>query len=110
MIEAIRIFGVYMPAALFWAAVAPIVTLLSGTVKQGHVLRATVPSRYKTPLAQSNANLQSQRASVDEVVNLSLTWVLLAQRIPVRIAIDSIPPAACLVPGRDVAVRRSLPW
>jgi RND family efflux transporter MFP subunit len=54
-------------------------------------------------------------------VNPAFTWVRLAQRIPVRIAIDSIPPGVRLVPGQtasveirtragDVTVRRSLPW
>jgi len=54
-------------------------------------------------------------------VNPSFTWVRLAQRIPVRIAIDSVPPRVRLVPGQtasveihsragDVAMRRSLPW
>ncbi|WP_296656971.1 efflux RND transporter periplasmic adaptor subunit [Paraburkholderia sp.] len=54
-------------------------------------------------------------------VNPSFTWVRLAQRIPVRIAIDSVPPHVRLVPGQtasveihsragDVVVRRSLPW
>ncbi|WP_206995371.1 efflux RND transporter periplasmic adaptor subunit [Trinickia mobilis] len=54
-------------------------------------------------------------------VNPSFTWVRLAQRIPVRIAVDSIPPGMRLVPGQtasveihsragDVVVRRSLPW
>jgi RND family efflux transporter MFP subunit len=54
-------------------------------------------------------------------VNPAFTWVRLAQRIPVRIAIDSVPPGVRLVPGQtasveihsrsgEVAVRRSLPW
>ncbi|CAN0625833.1 p-hydroxybenzoic acid efflux pump subunit AaeA [Burkholderia multivorans] len=54
-------------------------------------------------------------------VNPAFTWVRLAQRIPVRIAIDSIPPGVRLVPGQtasveihtragDVTVHRSLPW
>jgi RND family efflux transporter MFP subunit len=54
-------------------------------------------------------------------VNPSFTWVRLAQRIPVRIAIDEVPPGIRLVPGQtatvevhakpgEVQVRRSLPW
>jgi RND family efflux transporter MFP subunit len=54
-------------------------------------------------------------------VNPSFTWVRLAQRIPVRIAIDSVPSGVRLVPGQtatvvihprpgEVNVRRSLPW
>ncbi|HEM7876232.1 efflux RND transporter periplasmic adaptor subunit [Burkholderia contaminans] len=54
-------------------------------------------------------------------VNPAFTWVRLAQRIPVRIAIDSVPPGVRLVPGQtasveiharagDVTVHRSLPW
>ncbi|VWC76457.1 efflux RND transporter periplasmic adaptor subunit [Burkholderia contaminans] len=54
-------------------------------------------------------------------VNPAFTWVRLAQRIPVRIAIDSVPPGVRLVPGQtasveiharagDIMVRRSLPW
>jgi RND family efflux transporter MFP subunit len=54
-------------------------------------------------------------------VNPAFTWVRLAQRIPVRIAIDSVPPGVRLVPGQtasvevhsrsgEIAVKRSLPW
>jgi RND family efflux transporter MFP subunit len=54
-------------------------------------------------------------------VNPSFTWVRLAQRVPVRIAIDSVPPDVRLVPGQtasvevqsrsgDVVAKRSLPW
>ena len=54
-------------------------------------------------------------------VNPSFTWVRLAQRIPVRIAIDAIPANVRMVPGQTAtvvvhprddgrAVRRSLPW
>ncbi|AFQ51817.1 efflux RND transporter periplasmic adaptor subunit [Burkholderia cepacia] len=54
-------------------------------------------------------------------VNPAFTWVRLAQRIPVRVVIDSAPPGVRLVPGQtasvqiharagDVTVRRSLPW
>jgi multidrug resistance efflux pump len=54
-------------------------------------------------------------------VNPSFTWVRLAQRIPVRIALDNVPANVRLVPGQtasvevharagDATVRRSLPW
>lgn len=54
-------------------------------------------------------------------VNPSFTWVRLAQRIPVRIAIDKIPPNVRMIPGQTVTVivhprkdgreiHRSLPW
>lgn len=54
-------------------------------------------------------------------VNPSFTWVRLAQRIPVRIVIDQVPPGVRLVPGQtasvevhatpgEVQIRRSLPW
>lgn len=54
-------------------------------------------------------------------VNPSFTWVRLAQRIPVRIVIDHVPPGVQLVPGQtatvvihpragDPVVHRSLPW
>jgi len=54
-------------------------------------------------------------------VNPSFTWVRLAQRIPVRIVIDRVPPGVRLIPGQtasveihgrpgDVTIRRSLPW
>lgn len=54
-------------------------------------------------------------------VNPAFTWVRLAQRVPVRIQIDSVPPGVRLVPGQtasveihsaqgEVRVRRSLPW
>jgi RND family efflux transporter MFP subunit len=54
-------------------------------------------------------------------VNPSFTWVRLAQRIPVRIVIDHVPPGLRLVPGQtatvevhsrpdEVTIARSLPW
>jgi len=54
-------------------------------------------------------------------VNPSFSWVRLAQRIPVRIAIDSVPQGIRLIVGQtatvevlprlgDVSVRRSFPW
>jgi RND family efflux transporter MFP subunit len=54
-------------------------------------------------------------------VNPSFTWVRLAQRIPVRIAIDRVPPGVQLLSGQTATVvihpradgrsiHRSLPW
>ncbi len=54
-------------------------------------------------------------------VNPSFTWVRLAQRIPVRIAVDRIPANLSLIPGQTATIvihprndgrniRRSLPW
>lgn len=54
-------------------------------------------------------------------VNPSFTWVRLAQRIPVRVVIDHVPPGITLVPGQTATVEihpranefrihRSLPW
>ncbi len=54
-------------------------------------------------------------------VNPSFTWVRLAQRIPVRITIDKIPPQVRMIPGQTATVvvhpredgrsaHRSLPW
>jgi multidrug resistance efflux pump len=54
-------------------------------------------------------------------VNPSFTWVRLAQRIPVRITVDEVPPGVRLVPGQtasvevhsqasEVQIRRSWPW
>lgn len=54
-------------------------------------------------------------------VNPSFTWVRLAQRIPVRISIDKIPPNVRMIPGQTATVivhprndgrnvHRSLPW
>jgi len=54
-------------------------------------------------------------------VNPSFSWVRLAQRIPVRIAIDSVPDGVRLIVGQtatvevlprlgDVSVHRSFPW
>ncbi|MDB5375472.1 MAG: family efflux transporter, subunit [Belnapia sp.] len=37
-------------------------------------------------------------------VNPSFSWVRLAQRVPVRIAIDSLPPGTRLLPGRTATV------
>ena len=54
-------------------------------------------------------------------VNPSFTWVRLAQRIPVRVAIDRVPAGVRLVPGQTATVEihlragdpqaaRSFPW
>ncbi|WP_147158108.1 efflux RND transporter periplasmic adaptor subunit [Novosphingobium sediminis] len=54
-------------------------------------------------------------------VNPSFTWVRLAQRIPVRVAVDRIPPNVRMIPGQTATVivhprsdgreiHRSLPW
>ncbi|WP_150295498.1 efflux RND transporter periplasmic adaptor subunit [Sphingobium estronivorans] len=54
-------------------------------------------------------------------VNPSFTWVRLAQRIPVRVTIDRIPPQVRMIPGQTAtvivhprndgrSVHRSLPW
>jgi RND family efflux transporter MFP subunit len=54
-------------------------------------------------------------------VNPTFTWVRLAQRIPVRVAITYVPPHVRLVPGQtatvevhprpgEAAPRRALPW
>jgi len=54
-------------------------------------------------------------------INPAFTWVRLAQRIPVRIAIDKLPPNVRLVPGQTATVEvhnrrgdppahRSFPW
>ncbi|MGN6375174.1 MAG: efflux RND transporter periplasmic adaptor subunit [Sphingomonas sp.] len=54
-------------------------------------------------------------------VNPAFTWVRLAQRIPVRIAIDHLPAGVRLIPGQTATVvihpkpgepvaKRSLPW
>lgn len=54
-------------------------------------------------------------------VNPSFTWVRLAQRIPVRVTIDKIPPNVRMIPGQTAtvvvhprddgrSVHRSLPW
>ena len=54
-------------------------------------------------------------------VNPAFTWVRLAQRIPVRIAIDHLPAGVRLIPGQtatvvihprpgDPTAQRSLPW
>lgn len=54
-------------------------------------------------------------------VNPSFTWVRLAQRIPVRVTIDKVPPNVRMIPGQTAtvvvhprddgrSVHRSLPW
>jgi len=54
-------------------------------------------------------------------VNPTFSWVRLPQRIPVRVAVDRVPPGARLIPGitatvvvlpriAQPTVRRSLPW
>nr|WP_294553026.1 efflux RND transporter periplasmic adaptor subunit [uncultured Rhodopila sp.] len=46
---------------------------------------------------QSGANLLAN-------VNPTFDWVRLAQRIPVRIALDNVPPAVRVIPGRTATV------
>jgi RND family efflux transporter MFP subunit len=83
-----------------------------GEVIQGHVesIAGGVEDRER-------AGTDAQLANV----NPSFTWVRLAQRVPVRIALDSVPANVRLVPGQtatvevhakpgDTTVKRSLPW
>lgn len=42
-------------------------------------------------------------------VNPAFTWVRLAQRIPVRVAIDSVPPGVRLVPGQTATIEVQSP-
>lgn len=64
---------------------------------------------------------RSDRETALANVNPSFSWVRLAQRIPVRIAIDEIPPGLKLIVGQtatvevkprpgEPTVRRSFPW
>lgn len=92
----------------------PVVAYLMGVADpiRGHVesISAGVADRERSDSGPALAN-----------VNPSFQWVRLAQRIPVRIAIDVIPKGLQLIVGQtatvevlprpgDVAVRRSFPW
>jgi multidrug resistance efflux pump len=79
---------------------------------RGHVqsIAAGVEDRERTGNDSQLAN-----------VNPSFTWVRLAQRVPVRIVIDYVPPGVRVLPGLtatveihpragDLKVQRSLPW
>ncbi len=81
-------------------------------VIQGHVesIAPGIDDRERTGSAFLLAN-----------VNPSFTWVRLAQRIPVRIAIDHVPPGMALITGQTATVQvlsspdenklhRRLPW
>jgi multidrug resistance efflux pump len=78
----------------------------------GHVesIAAAIEDRERGPGGDLLAN-----------VNPTFSWVRLPQRIPVRIAIDRVPPGVRLIPGTTATVvvlpsqprptvRRSLPW
>lgn len=79
---------------------------------QGHVesIAGAVEDRERAPGGDLLAN-----------VNPTFSWVRLPQRIPVRIAIDRVPPGVRLIPGitatvvvlprnPNPTVRRSWPW
>ena len=82
--------------------------LLVAFSKMHHLARAAT---------DASAGTDGQLANV----NPSFTWVRLAQRIPVRITIDKIPPQVRMIPGQTATVvvhprkdgrsaHRSLPW
>lgn len=92
----------------------PVVAYLMGVADpiRGHVesISAGVADRERSDNGPALAN-----------VNPSFQWVRLAQRIPVRIAIDVIPKGLQLIVGQtatvevlprpgELAVRRSFPW
>lgn len=92
----------------------PVVAHLMGVADpiRGHVesISAGVADRERSDNGPALAN-----------VNPSFSWVRLAQRIPVRIAIDTIPAGLRLIVGQtatvevlphpgEVAVHRSFPW
>ena len=52
-------------------------------------------------IADSNQNTSSQLlANVDQ----TFPWIRLAQRIPVRVAFDTLPPSQALIAGRTVSI------
>jgi len=63
---------------------------------QGHVasLSAGIDDRERTTAA----------GTLLANVNPTFTWIRLAQRVPVRIAIDRVPPGVSLIAGRTVTV------
>lgn len=92
----------------------PVVAYLMGVADpvRGHVesISAGIADRERSDNGPALAN-----------VNPSFQWVRLAQRIPVRIAIDSVPTGLKLIVGQtvtvevlprsgEIQVRRSFPW
>ncbi|MED5526998.1 HlyD family secretion protein [Gallaecimonas pentaromativorans] len=71
------------------------IELMSGQVMQGHVDSIT-------RAIYDRDNPQSRELVAD--VNPTFTWVRLAQRIPVRIHIDTIPPGLVLAAGTTATV------
>jgi multidrug resistance efflux pump len=67
---------------------------VAGTIK-GHVqsIATAIEDRERSGNSAQLAN-----------VNPAFTWVRLAQRIPVRVAIDQVPPGILLVPGQTATV------
>jgi RND family efflux transporter MFP subunit len=75
---------------------AAIVHLMgSGSGLKGHVVGVAggIEDRERSDAASSLAN-----------VTPTFTWVRLAQRIPVRVALDTVPPGTALVAGRTASV------
>jgi multidrug resistance efflux pump len=92
----------------------PVIAHLMGVANpiRGHVesISAGVADRERSDEGPALAN-----------VNPSFTWVRLAQRIPVRIAIDAVPDGVRLIVGQtttvevlprpgEITVHRSFPW
>lgn len=71
------------------------IELMSGQVMQGHVDSIT-------RAIYDRDNPESRKLVAD--VNPTFTWVRLAQRIPVRIHIDTIPPGLVLAAGTTATV------
>jgi len=92
----------------------PVIAYIMGVANpiRGHVesISAGVADRERSDDGPALAN-----------VNPSFTWVRLAQRIPVRIAIDAVPDGVRLIVGQtttvevlprpgEITVHRSFPW
>jgi multidrug resistance efflux pump len=92
----------------------PVIAHIMGVANpiRGHVesISAGVADRERSDDGPALAN-----------VNPSFTWVRLAQRIPVRIAIDAVPDGVRLIVGQtttvevlprpgEITVHRSFPW
>ena len=54
--------------------------------------------------APGGATAHPEGASLLANVNPTFNWVRLAQRVPVRIALDQIPDSVALVAGRSATV------
>jgi RND family efflux transporter MFP subunit len=113
--QSLRVEGYFEETKLQQVRIGDPVTIRLMGVDE--VIRGKVESIEAAVEDRERAGNDAQLANV----NPSFTWVRLAQRIPVRIAITEMPPNVRLIPGQTATVevhpqhseqapKRALPW